>query len=264
MLALAIVLRIVALLAFAGLMLLSVSWCRGQAKTRARQDRGDRAPLVANLTAFGLFFLSLLIFSSSPAGFTALLLALSGSLLALAGAALVVRSRAELGAAWSFAPKADQSTGLVTTGLYRLVRHPIYLGLALVVMGEALAFGKLAGSLYCAVGDRPDLGLARPRGGETAQPYIWRALRGLSTANQDDHPAPSLDPAHDVSTNRYAMPARYLLPDLRTMDIWKPQRRRSSHSCGLKRVRSASLEQSSHALFVAPPEYGLSPRRLTD
>jgi protein-S-isoprenylcysteine O-methyltransferase Ste14 len=139
---LAVVLRIVALLAFAGLMLLSVSWCREQAKTRARQDRGDRAPLVANLTAFGLFFLSLLIFSSSPAGFTALLLALSGSVLALAGAALVVRSRAELGAAWSFAPKADQSTGLVTTGPYRLVRHPIYLGLALLVMGEALAFGN--------------------------------------------------------------------------------------------------------------------------
>jgi protein-S-isoprenylcysteine O-methyltransferase Ste14 len=139
---LAVVLRIVAFLAFAGLMLLSVNWCRGQAKTRARQDRGDRAPLVANFTAFGLFFLSLLIFSSSPTGFTALLLALSGSLLALAGAALVVRCRAELGAAWSFAPKADQSTGLVTTGPYRLVRHPIYLGLALLAMGEALAFGS--------------------------------------------------------------------------------------------------------------------------
>jgi len=139
---LAVVLRIVALLAFAGLMLLSVSWYRGQAKTKARQDLGDRAPLVANFTAFGLFFLALPIFSSSPADFTALLLALSGSLLALAGAALVIRSRAELGAAWSFAPKADQSTGLVTTGPYRLVRHPIYLGLALLVMGEALAFGS--------------------------------------------------------------------------------------------------------------------------
>jgi protein-S-isoprenylcysteine O-methyltransferase Ste14 len=102
MLTLAIVLRIVALLAFAGLMLLAVSWCRGQAKTRARQDRGDRAPLVANLT----------------------------------------RSQAELGSAWSFAPKADQSTGLVTTGPFRLVRHPIYLGLALLTMGEALAFGN--------------------------------------------------------------------------------------------------------------------------
>ena len=39
-------------------------------------------------------------------------------------------------------PKADQGTGLVTTGPYRLVRHPIYLGLALLAMGEALAFGS--------------------------------------------------------------------------------------------------------------------------
>ena len=37
---------------------------------------------------------------------------------------------------------ADHATGLVTTGPYRLVRHPIYLGLALLVMGEALAFGS--------------------------------------------------------------------------------------------------------------------------
>jgi len=154
---LTVVLRIVALLAFAGLMLLSVSWCRGQAKTRARQVRGDRAPLVANLTAFGLFFLSLLIFSSSPAGFTALLLALSGSLLALAGAALVVRSRAELGAAWSFAPKADQSTGLVTAGPFRLVRHPIYLGLAPLAMGEALAFGSWPALLIALWGIVPTL-----------------------------------------------------------------------------------------------------------
>ena len=72
----------------------------------------------------------------------ALPLALSGCLLALAGAALVLRSRAELGPAWSFVPKADQGTGLVTTGPYRLVRHPIYLGLALLAMGEALVFGS--------------------------------------------------------------------------------------------------------------------------
>ena len=139
---LTVVLRIVALLAFAGLTLLTVSWSRGQAKTRAPQDRGNRAPLVANFTAFGLLFLSLLIFSSSAAGFMALLLALSGSFLALAGAALVVFCHAELGAAWSFAPKADRSTGLITTGPYRLVRHPIYVGLALLAVGEALAFGN--------------------------------------------------------------------------------------------------------------------------
>src|SRR5262245_62176282 len=66
--------------------------------------------------------------------------ALSGCLLAMAGAALVIRSRLELGPAWSFVRKADQGAGLVTTGPYRLVRHPIYLALALLATDQALAF----------------------------------------------------------------------------------------------------------------------------
>ena len=33
-------------------------------------------------------------------------------------------------------------TGPVTTGPYRFVRHPIYLGLSLLAMGEALAFSS--------------------------------------------------------------------------------------------------------------------------
>ncbi len=101
----------------------------------------NRAPLVANLAAVSLYVLALLFFSGIPAGAAALLLAALGASLALAGVALVLRSRAELGRAWSFVPKADRDT-LVTTGPYRLVRHPIYLGLALLVAGGALAFGS--------------------------------------------------------------------------------------------------------------------------
>jgi protein-S-isoprenylcysteine O-methyltransferase Ste14 len=139
---LVILLRMVSLLAFAGPLLLGVSERRGGSNTRVLQDAGDRVPLVASFAAFGLFFPSLVIFSGSSEDCMALPLALSGCLLALAGTALVLRSRAELGPAWSFVPKADQGTGLVTTGPYRLVRHPIYLGLALLAMGEALAFGS--------------------------------------------------------------------------------------------------------------------------
>ena len=136
-----IVLRTVSLLAFAVPRLLVVGGRRRHSRTRVHQ-RGDRAPVVANFAAVGLFFPSLLMFSGSSEGAAALLLASSGSLLAVAGAILVFKSRAALGPAWSFVPMADQATGLVTTGPYRLVRHPIYLGLALVAMGEALAFSS--------------------------------------------------------------------------------------------------------------------------
>jgi protein-S-isoprenylcysteine O-methyltransferase Ste14 len=139
---LVIVLRFVPLLAFAPAVLLSVNGHRGGAKTRVRSNGGDRVPLVANFAASCVYAPSLLVCSGNSASSAALLLASSGALVGIAGVALVVRSRAELGTAWSFVPKADQSTGLVTTGPYRLVRHPIYLGFGLLALGEALAFGS--------------------------------------------------------------------------------------------------------------------------
>jgi protein-S-isoprenylcysteine O-methyltransferase Ste14 len=109
---------------------------------QSRRREEVRKAVVANLSAFGLFLASLLTLSGSSGGSMALPLALSGFLLALAGMALVLRSRTELGSAWSFVAKADQGTGLVTTWPYRLVRHPIYLGFALLATGQALAFGS--------------------------------------------------------------------------------------------------------------------------
>lgn len=139
---LVIVLRVVSILAFAGPMLLRAPGRHEESTTRARQGGGSRAPLVANLAAFVLFVVSLLICARSSAASMALPLALAGCVLALAGAAVVLRSRAALGTAWSFLPKADQDTDLVTTGPYRLVRHPIYLGFVLLATGQALAFGS--------------------------------------------------------------------------------------------------------------------------
>ena len=139
---LVIVLRAASLLAFAGPMLLGVGGRDRERNTRADRRRGDRTPVLANLAAFGLFFPSLVTFAGSMEGYAALLLAVTGCLLAVAGAAVVLRSRAELGFAWSFVPMADEGTGLVTTGPYRLVRHPIYVGLLMLAMGEALAFNS--------------------------------------------------------------------------------------------------------------------------
>ena len=136
------VLRVASLLAIAGPLLLAVGG-RGRKRSRGGdRRRGDRTPVLANFAAFALFFAFLAAFAGNAEGLVALLLALCGCLLALAGIALVLWSRAELGSAWSFVPMADQGTGLVTTGPYRVVRHPIYLGLSMLAMGEALAFGS--------------------------------------------------------------------------------------------------------------------------
>jgi len=144
----------VSLLAFAAPLLLGVSG-RGRPSTPARQRGAPGAQVLANVAAFGLFFPSLLIFSGASEASIALPLAVSGCLLALGGAALVHRSRAELGPAWSFVPKADRSTGLVTTGPYRLVRHPIYLGLVLLTLGQALAFSSWRACLIVLLGVVP-------------------------------------------------------------------------------------------------------------
>jgi protein-S-isoprenylcysteine O-methyltransferase Ste14 len=136
------VLRAASLLAFAGPSLLRIGRRDRKRSRGAGRRRGDRTPVIANFAAFGLFFAFLAAFAGHVEGLAALVLALCGFSLALAGAALVLWSRAELGSAWSFVPMADQGTSPVTTGPYRLVRHPIYFGLSLVAMGEALAFSS--------------------------------------------------------------------------------------------------------------------------
>lgn len=132
-------LRAAALLAFAGPMMIGF---RG--RTRSEEvgaSRGSRLPVFANFAAFGLFFALLLVGSAGTGHPVHVLLALGGALLAVAGAILVSRARAELGAAWSFVARAGES-GIVTTGPYRLVRHPIYLGLSMLALGQAIAFGS--------------------------------------------------------------------------------------------------------------------------
>lgn len=99
-------------------------------------------PFATNIAAFALFCCSLVIFPRSSHGLMAVSLTLAGCVLVLGGVVLVTRSRAALGAAWSFLPKADEGTGLVTTGPYSRVRHPIYLGLTLLAAGVALAFSN--------------------------------------------------------------------------------------------------------------------------
>ena len=157
---LVIVLRAASLLAFAAPMLLVVRRRRRTPNMRA-QGHGYRVPVVANVTAFAWFFSVLLTLPGTMVGYAAPLLALIGCMLTVAGAAVVLRSRMELGPAWSLAPIAHEATGLVTTGPYRVVRHPIYLGLSMLALGQALAFASWPAFLVLLAGIIPT--------------FVWRA-----------------------------------------------------------------------------------------
>jgi protein-S-isoprenylcysteine O-methyltransferase Ste14 len=137
------VLRVAALLAFAAPVLLRASGLDGRSRTtRASSNGVGRAPVIANLLAVTGFYAALLLLSVNAEAAVALPLATTGCVLALLGATLIIRSRVALGPAWSLVPRADEATGLITTGPYRLIRHPIYLGFLVLATGQALAFGS--------------------------------------------------------------------------------------------------------------------------
>lgn len=156
-----VALRAAAVLGFAALMLIRVERRDRTAGPRPSRERRGRLPVVANFAAFAVFATCLSIFATRSDALLAIPMAMAGCILAVGGACLVVRARAELGAAWSLAPKAEHDAGLVTTGPYRRVRHPIYLGLIVLAIGQALAFASWPALVIVLAGIVPT--------------FVWRA-----------------------------------------------------------------------------------------
>lgn len=71
--------------------------------------------------------------------------------LAVAGAALAVYARVLLGRNWSATVQLKDGHELVQAGPYRLVRHPIYTGLLLLFLGNAIMVGDWRGLLAVAI-----------------------------------------------------------------------------------------------------------------
>jgi protein-S-isoprenylcysteine O-methyltransferase Ste14 len=82
-------------------------------------------------------------------------LALAGLGLAICGIGLSIWARLILGENWSSFPSIKQNHRLIVTGPYRLVRHPIYSGLLIALLGSALQYGLIRSFLAlltCAIG----------------------------------------------------------------------------------------------------------------
>jgi protein-S-isoprenylcysteine O-methyltransferase Ste14 len=75
---------------------------------------------------------------------------LLGLLMVVAGLAFAIWARVHLGRNWSGTVTVKENHELIRGGPYSIVRHPIYTGLLLAVLGTAIVFGEWRGLLaFC-------------------------------------------------------------------------------------------------------------------
>jgi protein-S-isoprenylcysteine O-methyltransferase Ste14 len=115
-----------------------------------KEGRGSRRriPLTA-LTALSVALLVRVLRSGSLAVHSPIIGAV-GAVVFACGLALAIWARVHLGRNWGMPMTQKQEPELVTSGPYRLVRHPIYSGLLAGLLGTALAT-NLIGLILTAV-----------------------------------------------------------------------------------------------------------------
>lgn len=117
----------------------------------AKQNVGGRRRRVslAGLTALAVALLVRVLRGGSLAVHSPVVGAI-GAVLVVAGLAVAIWARIHLGRNWGMPMTQKAEPELVTSGPYRFVRHPIYSGLLLAVLGTALAtnlIGVLIGAI---------------------------------------------------------------------------------------------------------------------
>jgi protein-S-isoprenylcysteine O-methyltransferase Ste14 len=70
-----------------------------------------------------------------------------GLMIVILGLAFAVWARVHLGRNWSGTVTVKENHELIRTGPYGIVRHPIYSGLLVAILGTAVAFGEWRGLL---------------------------------------------------------------------------------------------------------------------
>jgi protein-S-isoprenylcysteine O-methyltransferase Ste14 len=116
----------------------------------AKQGRsGRRWYSLPGLSALSVLLL-FRVFRGGGAGIHSPVLGAIGAVVFASGIALAIWARIHLGRNWGMPMTQKAEPELVTSGPYRLVRHPIYSGLLLAVLGTALAT-SLTGLIIVAI-----------------------------------------------------------------------------------------------------------------
>jgi protein-S-isoprenylcysteine O-methyltransferase Ste14 len=116
----------------------------------AKEGKGSRRRVpLSGLTALAVVGL-LRVFHGGALAVHSPVLGVIGVLLCISGIAVAVWARVELGRNWGMPMSQKSEPELVTSGPYGLVRHPIYSGLLVAVLGTALVT-NLVGLVIVAV-----------------------------------------------------------------------------------------------------------------
>lgn len=128
----------------ATLTMLAIRAPHGRRSRNVKVARSLKTPLETGLLvlAWAGFFIPLIWLASPVLAFAEYRLSLgpfvAGVLCHAAGLWLFHRSHADLGTNWSITLEVREQHRLITQGVYRRIRHPMYLALVLYSMGHAL------------------------------------------------------------------------------------------------------------------------------
>jgi len=119
------------------------------ATTSKESVSGGWRPRLAGVSAIGVILIAGVLRDPSLAVHNAILAAI-GAVLFVCGIALAVWARLHLGRNWGMPMTQRAEPELVTSGPYRFVRHQIYSGLLIAMLGTALV-NNLIGLIVVAV-----------------------------------------------------------------------------------------------------------------
>jgi protein-S-isoprenylcysteine O-methyltransferase Ste14 len=133
-------------IAWVALALVWFAGALGNKRTARDESAGSRAMhIIPTCIAF------LLLFGPDAEGSGLETLRGAGLAMTLAGLAFAIWARLTIGRNWSGTVELKENHELVRRGPYRIVRHPIYSGLLLAMLGTAMAFGGWRGYLGFAI-----------------------------------------------------------------------------------------------------------------
>jgi protein-S-isoprenylcysteine O-methyltransferase Ste14 len=125
-----------------------IYWLVSASSSKESVRSGWRTRLTG-VSAVGVFLIAGVLRGGSLAVHS-LILAVIGALLFACGIALAIWARLHIGRNWGMPMTQRAEPELVTSGPYRLVRHPIYSGLLTAMLGTALV-NSLLGLVVVAV-----------------------------------------------------------------------------------------------------------------